>query len=271
MLGFIGRCAGLSSTNFKTLSEAGDDQTFFCLCCELQAHKAEIENLMSSFTELQKQLFDLKRKLEAIQAPATERPSRSRAPMSFTSATKVAHELHSERANNTERKFNLVVYGIDECSQKTNRQLRTKQDLENAIEALSGANDEIEPSDVKDLYRLGSKYDSKSKRPRPLLIKFLRSSVVLNLLSSKNKLEAPIYIKPDLSPFERQKERLILKERRAQIDKGTEQRNIKIRNNSLYIDNKLHCKVSTDGSKLEFVSSSIQPVVDVSITNKESS
>lgn len=145
-----------------------------------------------------------------------------------------------------------------------------KQDLENAIEALSGADDEIEPSDVKDLYRLG-KYDSKSERPRPLLIKFLRSSVVLNLLSSKNKLEAPIYIKPDLSPFERQKERLILKERRAQIDKGTERRNIKIRNDSLYIDNKLHCKVSTDGSKLEFVSSSVQPVVDVSNTNMESS
>ena len=59
---------------------------------------------------------DLKRKLEAIQGPATEQPSRSRAPMSFTSVTKVAHELHSERANNTERKFNLVVYGIDECS-----------------------------------------------------------------------------------------------------------------------------------------------------------
>ena len=260
------RCAGLSSTNFKTLREAGDDQTFFCLYCELQAHKAEIENLISSFTELQKQLFDLKRKLEAIQAPATEQSSRSRAPMSFTSATKVAHKLHSERANNTERKFNLVIYGIDECSQKTNRQLRMKRDLENAIEELSAADDEIEPSDVKDLYRLG-KYDSKSECPRPLLIKFLRSSVVLNLLSSKYKLEAPIYIKPDLSPLERQKERLILKERRVQIDKGTERRNIKIRNNSLYIDNKLHCKVSTDGSKLEFVSSSVQPVVDVPITS----
>jgi len=84
----------------------------------------------------------------------------------------IVKELTTLRGNY----FNLVVYGIDECSQKTNRQLRTKQDLENAIEALSGADDEIEPSDVKDLYHLG-KYDSKSERPRPLLIKFLRSSV----------------------------------------------------------------------------------------------
>jgi len=88
----------------------------------MQALKAEIENLISSFTELQKQLFDLmKHKLEAISAPGTEQPSKSCAPVSSISATKVTHKLHSERANNTERKFNLVAYGIDECSQKTNR------------------------------------------------------------------------------------------------------------------------------------------------------
>jgi len=67
------------------------------------------------------------------------------------------------------------------------------------------------------------------------------------------------------------KERLILKERRALIDKGTGRTSIKIRNDSLYIDNKLHCKISNDGSKLEFVSNSVQLVVDASITNMESS
>jgi len=33
--------------NFTVLGEAGKDQVFLCLYCELQAHKAEIENLMS--------------------------------------------------------------------------------------------------------------------------------------------------------------------------------------------------------------------------------
>ncbi|XP_065886047.1 uncharacterized protein [Dysidea avara] len=150
--------------------------------------------------------------------------------------------------NNAERKFNVVVYGIPECPQKTNRQLRTKQDLENVIDAMSKADNEIESNDIKDLYRLG-KYDHKSQRPRPLLIKFLRSNVALDILSSKNKLEAPIYIKPDLTPFECQKERLLLKERRSLIDNGTERRNIKMRNDSLYVNNKLHCKVSTDGTE----------------------
>jgi len=63
------------------------------------------KSTQSSFTELQKQLFDLKHKLEAIRAPSTEQPSRSCAPMSSISATKVTHGLHSERANNTERKL----------------------------------------------------------------------------------------------------------------------------------------------------------------------
>jgi len=263
------RCAGLSAANFKVLSEAGENQTFFCMYCELQAHKSEIENLMSSITELQTQLFELKRKLEATQQAPSKQPSKAHTPLPSTSATKEMHEIYSQRASNTERKFNLVVYGIPECSQKTNRQLRTKQDLENVIEALSKADEEIETNDIKDLYRLG-KYNSNRERPRPLLIKFLRSSTVLNMLSSKNKLEAPIYIKPDLNPLERQKERLILKERRALIDKGIERRNIKIRNDSLYVDNKLHCKVSTDGGKLEFVSNQVQQVVDASTASMES-
>ena len=112
--------------------------------------------------------------------------------------------------NNAERKFHVVVYDIPECPQKTNHQLRTKQDLENVIDAMSKADNEIEPNDIKNLYRLG-KYDHTIQRPRPLLIKFLHSNVALDILSSKNKLEAPIYIKLDLTTFECQKEHLLLK------------------------------------------------------------
>jgi len=93
--------------------------------------------------------------------------------------------------------------------------------------------------------------------------------VVLDILSLKNKLEAPVYIKPDLTPHERQKERLLLKERRSLFDNGTERRNIKIRNDSLYVNNKFHCKVS--GNNLEFASNPVQPAVDAPTTIMESS
>ena len=260
------RCAGLSGPNFTVLSEAGEDQTFFCLYCELQAHKAEIENLMSTITELQTSLFELKRKLDAAQQ--IQPASKSQPSLPSGSTAKQTFGIQTQSTNNAERKFNVVVYGIPECPQKTNRQLRTKQDMENAIDAISKAGNEIEPNDIKDLYRLG-KYDHKSQRPRPLLIKFLRSNMVLDILSSKNKLEAPVYIKPDLTPLERQKEQLLLKERRSLIDNGIERRNIKIRSDSLYVNNKLHCKVS--GNNLEFVSNPVQPAVDAPTTSMESS
>ena len=262
------RCAGLSAATLAVLGEAGEDQTFFCLYCELQAHKAEIENLMSTITELQTCLFDLKRKLDATQQ--LQQTSKSQTSVPSNTTAKETHEILNQSMNNAERKFNVVVYGIPECPQKTNRQLRTKQDLENVIDAMSKADNEIESNDIKDLYRLG-KYDHKSQRPRPLLIKFLRSNVALDILSSKNKLEAPVYIKPDLTPFERQKERLLLKERRSLIDNGTERRNIKMRNDSLYVNNKLHCKVSTDGNKLEFMSKSVQQTINAPTTSMESS
>ena len=67
-----------------------------------------------------------------------------------------------------------------------------KKDMENVIDALSATDTEIEPSDIKDLYHL-DKYDQKSEHPRPLLIKFLHSNTAINILSSKSKLEAPIY------------------------------------------------------------------------------
>ena len=263
------RCAGLSVVNFTTLSEAGDEQTFFCIYCELQAHKAEIESLQSSITELQTSLFDLKRKFDAVKQ--ARQPSKPQAPLPSTSAGKESSENRNQSVSSgNEKKFNIVVYGIPECPQKTNRQSRFKKELEHAIEALSKAEDEIDPSDIKDLHRLG-KYDSKSERPRPLLIKFLRSNIVLDILSSKTKLEDPIYIKPDMTLHERQKERLLLKERRSLIDNGTERRYIKIRNDSIFLHNKHHCKVSSDGNKLEYVHEVSSIAADNSAASMESS
>ena len=129
-----------------------------------------------------------------------------------------------------ERKFNIVAYGIKESPQNTNRQERMKHDLECVLTSLSKTGVPIDSDAIKDLYRLG-KYNSKNERPRPLLVKFLRSSVALDVLSNKSKLDTSVYIKFDLTPEERHKEMLLLKERRALINKGVERKEIKIHNN----------------------------------------
>jgi len=61
-------------------------------------------------------------------------------------------------------------------------------------------------------------------------VKFLRSSVALDVLSNKSKLDTPVYIKPDLTPDKRHKEMLLLKERRALIDKSIERKEIEVHN-----------------------------------------
>ena len=51
---------------------------------------------------------------------------------------------------------------------------------------------------------------------------------------------APVAIKPDLTPEERNIESFLLKERWSLTELGFEKARIKIRNQSLYVDNKLY-------------------------------
>jgi len=73
---------------------------------------------------------------------------------SLTRATDKASSNY-QNTSNDERKFNIVLYGIAENPQNTNRQVCMKKDMGNIMEALSATDIEIEPSDIKDLYRLG--------------------------------------------------------------------------------------------------------------------
>ena len=110
---------------------------------------------MSTITQLQTTLSELNRKLDSFQQ--TQQTSKPQALLSNT-ASKGTTSVQS--ASDAEKKFNIVVYGIPECPQNTNRQARVKKELKAVIEALSNADNDIEPSDIKDLHRLG-KYDPK--------------------------------------------------------------------------------------------------------------
>ena len=70
----------------------------------------------------------------------------------------------------------------------------------------------INPSCIKDMFRL-SKYNKDSSRPRPILVKLLRSCDVQCILSKKSSLEAPISVKPDMTIEEHNNEKTILKQR----------------------------------------------------------
>ena len=97
----------------------------------------------------------------------------------------------------------------------------------------------IEASSIRDCFRLG-KYKPHAPRPRPILIKFLRSTEATMALSKVGLFKVPINIKPDLTREERDIESFLLKERWSLIQIGFERHRIKIRNKSIFIDNKLY-------------------------------
>ena len=88
-----------------------------------------------------------------------------------------------------DKKFNVVVYGIPESPPNTDRQSRQKHDVEHVLKSLSDIDDKIKSSAFKDIYRLGKFRDNITK-PRPLLVKFLRSIDASNVLRNKSKLKS---------------------------------------------------------------------------------
>ena len=132
---------------------------------------------------------------------------------------------------------------------------------------FSGLDQSINAQSIKDSFRLG-RFTANKKLPRPLLVKFVRAADASCVLSKRGLLPHPVMIKPDMSPEERTKESLLLKERWSLIQAGVPRNIIKIRNCRLFVNNKLHGQVTLSG---------FQPVcnsrsdVNTSITQSSSS
>ena len=119
---------------------------------------------------------------------------------------------HDQHHHSSDRKYNIVLFGIDECSVGTSRHERLESDFNNVTEVVSGIDESIKKHSIKDCFRLG-KFNRASRRPRPILVKFVRTADVSSILYKKVSLSHPFSIKPDLSPEERLREAALLKER----------------------------------------------------------
>ena len=109
----------------------------------------------------------------------------------------------------------------------------------------------IEAHAVKDFHRLG-KYKPMQSRPRPILVKFLRTIDVTTILSNRASLDTSISIKQDLSPEEKHLESILLNERWKLIQAGYDCKSIKIRRGSILLNGKLFGHL--DGSNFKKVS-----------------
>ena len=114
--------------------------------------------------------------------------------------------------SSNDRIFNVVVYGIEECPTNTIRPARLQKDFDSVSSIFSGLGVTPDPGTIVDCYRLG-KFKVQPPRPRPILVKFRSVIHVNQVLANKRSLSTPVFIKPDLSPEERTREAVLLKER----------------------------------------------------------
>ena len=84
-------------------------------------------------------------------------------------------------------------------------------------------------------------------------MKFIRAADASSVLSKRrSSIGASVIIKPDMSPSERKRESILLKERWSLIQSGVPRKAIRIQGSRLLVRNKLHGQVSMSGSDLTF-------------------
>ena len=261
------RCAGLSIARFQAVSDSIDP--FYCPACRLQSNETEIASLKADIGILAKQLAEIQSRLEP--APPNCKASTPSAevtnqPQSLASCNQTTPTQKSETSKPTkrssfepDRKYHVVIYGLKEHPQGTPPYKRLSEDCSSAHAILSTLHNTVTDQSICDCSRLG-KFTPNINRP--LLVKLARSNDVASILSNRKKLvdsrHDQISIKPFMSPDERRAESLLLKERRSLISSGTNSKQIRIRNNRIYVRNILHGKVIS--GKFESTAPTLVPI-----------
>ncbi len=136
-----------------------------------------------------------------------------------------------------------MIYDIDECLQGTSHQVRLDSDQKQVISVLSSLMPDISKLSVRDCTRMG-KYSPSHVRPRPLLVKLLRTTEVSVILSNRSKLtKSKVYIKPYMTPSKRNSESILLKERKSLISSGANPKDIKGKSNKLLLNGSVYGSV----------------------------
>ena len=230
------RCASLNKCTFEKLAESSTE--FFCPTCRLTTLEALVQ-------DLQKQLRALQ---ETTPKPAIAEPRSSCTQHEFQNQqndTARRYDMNQHpipfsptvQRSRADRKFNLIVYGIKEHPKGTRKHLRSVNDTTAVISILKSIHSSVTEFSIRDCFRLG-KYSE--LRHRPLLVTLSRSNDVLSILANRRQLsqQPHISIKPDLTPEARKTESILLKQRRELISAGTNPRDIRIRNDTLFCNGK---------------------------------
>ena len=247
-------CASVSERCFKLLTAENADP-FYCFCCYKEQKEEQVNTLLQIVDSLKEEINALKTATAAT-IPGQPSPSSTNDASQSLKNTGITVNLnsnksgepltssisHVSRISYPEKKFNVVLYGVNECPSGLSRSARVESDIASVVSVLTTVDCYIQPHSIKECFRLG-KFSSNEKRPRPILIRFIRIADVSSILSKRSKLSHPYYIKADMSYEERKQESVLLKERWSLIQAGTDRKDIKIRDNRLLVHKRLYGRV----------------------------
>lgn len=262
-------CACLPKSEFISLQNSTDP--FYCPHCLLKKHTTTILELKATVASLTETIEALQISVTKPTEPTPESVSVPGGSSSVNIQPKLVHVVPTSKpiisaTNYEDKKYNVVMYGVKESPPKTSKPDRLENDLQSITNEFAKADLQIQATSIKDCFCLG-KYKSDAPRPRPILIKFLRSTEATLVLTKIASFKAPVRIKPDLTPEERKAESLLLKERWALMQLGFDKQRIKIRNKSIFVDNKLYGKYQDS----ELCRSDYNPPLPMSTSTNQSS
>ena len=219
---------------YKIIKEKG--YQFRCFTCLQISQQDEIEQLKAEVARLSSLVSEVLSTPSQDVSSAGPTVPRSYASTVSTGESNTPKPTKTNTILESNRKFNIVIYGIGECKQGAKWPERLASDLSKVGSVLTDIDGSLTSNSIKDCYHLG-KYRADQEKPRPILVKFVRIEDVSKVLANRSAVTPPIVVKPDMTRDERLRESTLLKERWRLISSGVPKRAIKISRSKMYVHN----------------------------------
>ena len=127
------RCAGLSKAAFNSISKS--PEAFFCPICRLERNEREVKLLKDRVSQLEDKLQSV---LSLAESNSSNKNNQHKVAISsVNNHYRLTSHLHDDLAHKKDQRFNVVIYGIQECKQGTSRLARYEEDLKGIISTIS--------------------------------------------------------------------------------------------------------------------------------------
>lgn len=218
------RCSGLSSEEFNAISKVRSAM-WFCTTC-----KETVVISLDCFEEIKKENKKLRQEMEELKKNITEmkddivREVKQSLSCNIIDSIKdkVLQEL-KEKEEKERRSKNIVIYGVVEPSAET-PQAREREDVNMCCNIIEiGA--QVTDYEIICTKRLG-KWDASGAKVRPVLVELRDSRVKGNIVKNAKNLKhagreyKKIYIVPDQTKTEREKNKLLREQLKEKREKG---------------------------------------------------